>query len=61
MIKLVSVFSRHGKIRLLKYYVKKSYVTKAVLQKEVIQPILARRLDMCQVLQWRGDLVIYRK
>jgi AP-1 complex subunit sigma 1/2 len=53
--------SRQGKVRLTKWYSNEDLATRARLTREISAAVLARGTRMCNVLEWRGVKVIYKR
>ncbi|TPX45676.1 hypothetical protein SeLEV6574_g03722 [Synchytrium endobioticum] len=61
MIHWVVAFSRHGKLRLKKWFKTESQHDKQKLINEAITMILARKSGMCNVLEHRETKLVYRR
>ncbi|TEB39157.1 Adaptor protein complex sigma subunit [Coprinellus micaceus] len=61
MISYLFVVSRQGKARLEKWFAAMSPQAKAKIVKDVTQLVLARKNKMCNVIEYKGPKVIYRR
>ncbi|KAL7750034.1 hypothetical protein RI367_004549 [Sorochytrium milnesiophthora] len=61
MIRAIFIFSRHGKIRLKKWFRLYSAHEKTKFTQEIMTDILARRSSMCNVVEWKGQKLVYRR
>ncbi|KAI9219249.1 adaptor-related protein complex 1 sigma 2 subunit [Blastocladiella britannica] len=61
MIQWLLLFSRHGKIRLRKFFRVLPPAEKAKLTQEAMSTILARKSGMCNVVEYKEKKLIYRR
>uniref|UniRef100_A0A8C6CTH9 AP complex subunit sigma n=1 Tax=Moschus moschiferus TaxID=68415 RepID=A0A8C6CTH9_MOSMO len=55
------LFSRQGKLRLLRWCVPFSDKEKKKITRELLQTVLARKPKMCSFLEWRDLKIVYTK
>ncbi|KAJ3362579.1 hypothetical protein AMAG_13643 [Allomyces macrogynus ATCC 38327] len=61
-IRAFLLFSRHGKIRLKKFFATQSTTDRAKLTTDVMTTVLARKHGMCNVVEYKGDRkLIYKR
>ncbi|EKM83689.1 hypothetical protein AGABI1DRAFT_66564 [Agaricus bisporus var. burnettii JB137-S8] len=61
MINYVLLVSRQGKLRLAKWYATLSAKTKNAIIRDVTQLVMSRKSKMCNVLEYKGTRVIYKR
>ncbi|KAF6766409.1 AP complex, mu/sigma subunit [Ephemerocybe angulata] len=61
MINYLLIVSRQGKARLSKWYATTTTQAKSRILKEVTQLVLSRKVRMCNVIEYKGRKVIYRR
>lgn len=61
MLNFFLIFSRHGKIRLKRWFHPASQTEKTKHTNEVVTLVLARKPSMCNVIEWKEQKLIYRR
>ncbi|KXN89823.1 AP-1 complex subunit sigma-1, partial [Leucoagaricus sp. SymC.cos] len=61
MINYILLISRQGKVRLAKWYATMPNKTKANIIRDITQLVLSRKPKMCNVLEYKGIGVVYRR
>ncbi|RKP18264.1 AP-1 complex subunit sigma-2-like protein [Rozella allomycis CSF55] len=60
-IQFIILFSRHGKVRLKRWFTTYSVKDKQKLTVDAVNTILSRKSDMCNVLEWKEHKLIYKR
>lgn len=60
-ISYILLVSRQGKIRLSKWFAVMTTKEKQRIVKEVSQLVLARKAKMCNVLEYKGNFIMFNK
>lgn len=61
MINYILLISRQGKVRLTKWYATLPSKTKSTIIRDITQLVLSRRPKMCNVLEYKGKKVVYKR
>lgn len=57
----ILLFSRHGKVRLRKWFSAIATKEKTKYTTDAINLILSRRTDNCNILEWKALKLIYKR
>ncbi|KAI5790130.1 AP-1 complex subunit-like protein [Geopyxis carbonaria] len=60
-IRYIILMSRQGKVRLSKWFITLSYKDKNKIIRDVSSQVLARRPKMCNFLEYKDSVVVYRR
>jgi hypothetical protein len=55
------LFSRHGKVRLAKWFTPYSSKEAGKLTREIVTTILSRKTKMCNILEWQDLKIVYKR
>lgn len=61
MIHWILLISRQGKVRLAKWFESSSESARAKITRDVITLVLPRNQKMCNVVDWKGSKVVYKR
>jgi len=61
MIQFVLLISRQGKVRLAKWYSQYTQKERTKVLRELSGTIISRGPKLCNVIEWRGQRVIYKR
>jgi AP-1 complex subunit sigma 1/2 len=61
MIHFLLLISRHGKVRLAKFFANYTNKERTQLLKEVKSMVIGRMSKLCNFLEWRDQIVVYRR
>ncbi|KAI9143225.1 hypothetical protein BKA69DRAFT_1026791, partial [Paraphysoderma sedebokerense] len=60
-IRFFFIFSRHGKIRLKKFFLPYTQQEKTKLTTDVVTTIMGRQSGMCNVIEHKGQKLVYKR
>jgi len=55
------LFSRHGKVRLAKWFTPHSAKEATKLTREIVTTVLSRKTKMCNILEWQDRKIVYKR
>jgi len=55
------LFSRHGKVRLQKWFTPYPAKEEAKITREIVTTVLQRKPKMCNILEWQDMKIIYKR
>ena len=60
-IHFMLLFSRHGKVRLAKWFTPYASKEASKLTREIVTTVLSRKTKMCNILEWQDLKIVYKR